>query len=173
MAECTKFKEHYITLDSSDRNRTLWPSSAQFRINLTSNITYDDAPEDNSYEGVRRVEVIDVMFPNKNHVISEMYLYLCIPEIGGILDATNLTGGTALAKLIPTRLIGDFVQVHFEVGMRPTKRFDFDGLDISTVTIEFRKKDGTLFDFGTDTIPPSTPRLDLQTAVTLRIMTQW
>jgi hypothetical protein len=168
MAECTVFKEHYITLDSRDRNVTAWPSISQFQINLSSNVTYDDAPEDNSYYGVRRVEVVDAVFPNKNHVVSEMYLYLCIPEIGGILDATNLTGGAALAKLIPTRLIGDYVQVHFEVGMRPTKKFDFDGLDLTTMTLEFRKRDGTLFDFGT-----GIGETDHHTAVTLRVMTQW
>jgi len=173
MAECSKFKEHYITLDSRDRDRTLWATTSRFQINLSSNVTYDDSPEDNTYEAVRRVEVIDAIFPNRNHVVSEMYLYLCIPEIGGILDATNITGGTALAKLIPTRLIGDFVQVHFEVGMRPTKLYDFDGLDLSTITVEFRKKDGTLFDFGTDNVPPTAPKAELQTAVTLRIMTQW
>jgi hypothetical protein len=173
MAECTKFKEHYITIDSSQRNRTLWPSPSQFRVYLTSNISYDDAPEDNRYDGVRQVEVIDVQFPNKNHVISERYIYLCIPEIGGSLDATETVGANALGKLIPSRLIGAFVQVHFEVGMRPKKTFDFSGLALNAMTVELRKKDGTLFQFGTDTTPPNPILPELQTSITLRILTQW
>jgi hypothetical protein len=168
MAECTKFKEHYLTLDSRDRNIIIWPSASQFQVNLTSNVSYDDAPEDSAYKSVRRVEVIDAIFPNRNNVVSEMYIYLCIPEIGGDLDASNTVGAVALAKLIPSRLIGEFVQVHFEEGARPTKRFDFDGLDLTTLTVEFRKKDGTLFSFGNDSDNPH-----LQTAITLRIFTQW
>lgn len=167
MAECTKFKEHYLTLDSRDRNVIAWPTPARFQINLSSNVVYDDAPEDSAYQSVRRVEVIDAVFPNKNHVVSEMYLYLCIPELGGDLDASNTVGAAAMAKLIPTRLIGEFVQVHFEEGMRPTKRYDFDGLDLTTLTVEFRKKDGTLFDFGNTSEP------NQYTAITLRLFTQW
>jgi hypothetical protein len=136
-------------------------------------MSYDDAPEDNKYDGIRQVEVIDVQFPNKNHVVSERYIYLCIPEIGGSLDASEITGATALGKLIPSRLIGAFVQVHFAIGMRPKKTFDFSGLSLNTITVELRKKDGSLFSFGTDATPPNPILPELQTSITLRILTQW
>lgn len=165
MAECSRFKEHYLTLDSRDRSSNVWPSISQFQIPLGSNMSYDDAPEDSAYQSVRRVEVIDAIYPNRNHVVREMYLYLCIPEIGGDFDASQPTGATALGKLIPTRLIGDQVHATFEPEMRPTKRFDFDGLDLTALTVEFRTRAGTLFDFGNEP--------DAYTCLTLRLMTQW
>lgn len=171
---CTTYKEHFVSLDSRNRDRGIWPSSSQFRISVSSNLFFDGIPADSYYKSVRTVEVIDVTYPNRNNVVNEMYLYLCIPEIGGVFDATAPVGSNAIAKLVPTNLMGEYAFVKYEKSQRPYKCFNFASeKELSTFTIEFRKNDGSLFSFGTDNTSNLPLNPVLQTNVTLRICTQW
>jgi hypothetical protein len=171
---CTTYKEHYVSLDSRHRNRIQWPSSSQYQISISSNIFFDGTPPDSYYKSVRTVEVIDVTYPNRNNVVNEMYLFLCIPEIGGVFDATSSTGSNAIAKLVPTKLMGEYAFVQYEKSQRPYKCFNFaTSKEISTLTVEFRKNDGTLFNFGTENTSNEPLNPVLQTNVTLRVCTQW
>ncbi len=168
-----KLEEFYITIDSRDRDRTRWPSSSQFQVRVQPEDNYTGALLSRSYKNVKLLEVISVSFPNTNHVLDQMYLYLTFPELDGIFDATNMAGTKAIAKLTPTSLIGSYVHVRFAADERyPKKRFYGKGARLDRLTPEFRTVDGTLFDFGTDAAPPTPCNPRVQTSITLRIVAQ-
>jgi hypothetical protein len=169
--ENISFREYYITIDSRDRDRSTWASSSYFQVKMEPENTYKGATVGRSFKNVKSIEVVSAQFPNTKNVLDEMYLYLCFQEIEGIFEATNVTGTKAIAKLVPTRLLGDYVYVEYDKKV-PSRIFPNKGVRLDKLTIEFRKYDGTLFDFGTDTLPnvPCNPKL--QTCITIRVVVQ-
>ena len=166
-----ELKEYFITIDSRDRDRTQWPSANNFQVKLNAESTYNGATIGRSFKNVRAIEVVSVQFPNVNNILDEMYLYLCFPEIDGVYESTNTVGTKALAKLIPSTLIGNYVYVEFKK-KNPRRLYRNRGQRLDRLTPEFRKYDGTLFNFGTDTLPPLTCNPKLQTSITLRIIVE-
>lgn len=86
------------------------------------------------------------------NVLDEPYLMLEVPEIDGPYESTNTTGNKAFAKLIHDAYYGiltSFVQMrtaHNETRLyAPT---DLGRLD--RMTMELKKSDGLLYDFGQD-----------------------
>lgn len=168
-----KLEEFYITIDSRDRDRTMWPTANQFQVRVQPEDSYKGALLSRSYKNVKLLEVISVSFPNTNNVLDQMYLYLTFPELDGVFDASNAAGTKAMAKLVPTSLIGSYVHVRFAADERyPKKRFYGKGARIDRLTPEFRTVDGELFNFGADTAPPSACNPRVQTSITLRVVVQ-
>lgn len=164
-------KEYFITIDSRDRDRMLWPMANRFQVKMDPENTFAGATVGRSFKNVRSIEVVTVQFPNTNNVLNQMYLYLNFPEIDGVYESTNLAGTKALAKLIPTSLLGNYVYVQFETKY-PKRIFPGKGVRIDRLTPEFRTYDGTLFDFGLDTVPPNPYNPLVQTSMTLRVIVQ-
>lgn len=167
----TELKEYYITIDSRDRDRVAWPSANNFQVKLNAENTYTGATIGRSFKNVRAIEIVSVQFPNVNNILDEMYLYLCFPEVDGVYESTNLTGTKALAKLIPSTLIGNYVYIEFKK-KTPRRLYKNRGQRLDRLTPEFRRYDGTLFNFGTDTTPPLAFNSKLQTSITLRIIVE-
>ena len=166
-----KLEEHYITIDSRDRDRQMWASSSQFQVKIQPEDTFKGATLWKAYRNVKSLEVVSVSFPNANNVLDEMHLYLVFPEIDGVFDATNYCGTKAIAKLIPDRVIGNFVHVKYTCDDRyPKKRFRGRGVRLDKLTVEFRTVNGDFFDFGADTSPPLACNPLLQTSITLRLV---
>ena len=163
-------REYFVTVDSSDRDRTVWPTTSQYQVKMQPAHTFQGATIDRSFRNVESIEVVNAIFPNRNNVTDSMYLFLTIPEIDGVYEATSTTGNRALAKLVPERLIGNFVQCSFANEPRPRRIYPFEGARIDQLTIEFRTNNGALFSFGADTSPGSPPTPALQTSVTFRIV---
>jgi hypothetical protein len=165
-------REYFITIDSRDRNRTIWPSANNFQVKLDASSTFNGATIGRNFRNVKSLEVISVQFPNANNVLNEMYLYLCFPELDGVFESTSMIGTKAIAKLEPYAAIGNFVLVKYDTKY-PKLIFPDKGLSrLTALTVEFRKYDGTLFNFGTDTTPPTTVNPVLQTSITLRVVVQ-
>lgn len=168
-----RLEEHYIVIDSRDRDRTAWPSTSKFQVKIQPEDTFRGATLSKSYRNVKQLQVVSVSYPNKNNVLDEMYLFLTFPEIDGVFDATNSTGSKAIARLTPTTLIGDYVHVRFTEDERhPKKRFQGKGARIDKLTPEFRKANGELFDFGQDNPAHQACNPKVQTSICLRIITQ-
>lgn len=160
--------DYYLSIDSRDRNRDIYPSSSRFEVQLNPSSTFTGATIQRALKNVSSIEVIDVMIPNTNNVLNEMFLYLCIPEIDGIIEATGGVTNQAFAKLIPTTVIGSHVVCRFDAIDRPKKVFVSKGARLDKLTIEFRRYDGTLFDFGDDFDSSLAPKPAVQTSVTLK-----
>lgn len=167
-----ELKEYFITLDSRDRDRTAWPSSSQFQVKMQPENTFNGAMLGRAFKNVRSIEVVTTQYPNTLNVLDQMYLYLCFPEIDGVYESTNITGNKALAKLVATSLIGNYVYIEYPHQNRPRRLFPGKGARIDRLTPEFRTYNGALFNFGTDTIPPNACDPKLQTSITLRIIVQ-
>ena len=166
-----ELKEYFVTLDSRDRDRTLWSNANQFQVKMQPDASYKGAMINRAFRNVRSIEVISVQFPNTKDVLDQMYLYLCFPEVEGIYESTNITGYKALAKLIPGTALGNYIHIDFRE-KPPRRLFPNKGVRLDRLTPEFRAYDGTLFDFGNDHTPPTPLNPKLQTSITLRIIVQ-
>lgn len=163
-------REYFVTVDSSDRDRTVWPSTSRFQVKMQPDPAFAGATVERAFRNVESIEVVDAIFPNTNSVVDTRYLFLVVPEVDGVYEATSATGSRSLAKLVPKRLLGSFVQCDFGSDPRPRRVFPFEGARIDQLTLEFRTNSGTLFSFGADTSPGSPPNPLLQTTVTFRIV---
>lgn len=163
-------REHFIVIDSRNRDRSLWSSSSQFEVKMQPNQSFSGAYIDRNFKNIESIELIDAIFPNTNNVTNQMYLYLCIPEIDGALESTNPIGTKALAKLVPSKLIGNYIYTTYENQHHPKKYYQSVGARLDKITVEFRQPDGSLFDFGTDNGIDMIPNPLLQTSITLRIV---
>lgn len=166
----TKYREYFVTVDSANRDRNIWRNTNQYEVKMQPDGSFQGATIDRAFKNVRSIEVINAIFPNANNVVNEMYIYLCIPEIDGVLESTNKIGNTALAQLVPHRVVGSFVYCMFNKDTHPKRYFPVEGVRIDRITVEFRKRDGTLFDFGLDN-PVGLPIANIvQTSVTFKIV---
>ena len=163
-----QYREYYVTIDSLNRDRTLWPDSGNFQVKMQPEHSFNGATINRAFKNVRSIEVMNVVYPNVNNVTDQMYLFLCFPEIEGVFESTNYIGNKALAKLIPSTLVGNYISIHFDKGERPKRYYPFHGVRIDKLTIQFRKNNGELFVFGPDN--GQNPNPLLQTSITLRII---
>ena len=162
-------KSYYISVDSRDRDRTLWPNSNRFEVRMDAQPGFAGAQIARGFKNVTRIELINVIFPNTKSVLSEMYLFLSIPEIEGGMDTTSL-GQRYFAKIVPGSVIGYYIQSHSDPLERPAKDFLFRGARLDKLTLELRTSRGQLFDFGDDTHPTNdAPNPLLQTSFTFKI----
>ena len=164
------YREYYVTVDSTDRDRTVWNSSSRFQIKMEPSPTFQGATLSRAFKNVKSVDIIKVVYPNTNNVVNEMYLYLCVPELEGTIETTANFGKSAIAQLLPTKVVGNFVYSIYHEDVHPKMYYPVEGMRIDKLTLEFRKKDGSLFDFGTDTLPGTAPNKLLQTSATFRIV---
>ena len=162
-------KEYFVTIDSRDRDRRSWPLSSHFEVKCEPPDNFTGASLNRKFLNVRCIELVSAIFPNTNDVLNEMYLYLTIPEIDGSFEATNLEGMKAFAKLIPGCVHGNYVHAKVEEYDRPRKVFKTQGVRLDKLTIQFKKWNGKIFDFGQDNANPSPPLNLVQTSVTLKI----
>lgn len=162
-------RDYYVTIDSRDRDRALWPSTSHFEVKCEGPDGFKGANLPKKFLNVYSVELASVIYPNTNDVLNEMYLYLTVPEIDGVFEATNLEGMKAFAKLIPEKIHGGFIHALSNYIDRPIKKFKFPGVRLDKLTIQFKKWNGMVFDFGSDNPPSSQPHNKVQTSITLKI----
>jgi len=161
-------KSYYISIDSRDRNRAVWPSSSQYEVKLDAPPNYTGAQIPRSFRNIISVELVNSIFPNKNNVLNEMYLFLNIPEIDGVLETTD-SGRRYFAKIIPGSIVGEYIHSYQDPIEHAIKIFPFRGARLDKLTIEFRNSRGELFSFGADTSVGSANNPLLQTSLTFKI----
>jgi hypothetical protein len=157
-------RETYITIDSRDRDTSVWPSPSYFQVRMEPDGSFAGATLNRNYKNIKSIELVSAVYPNTNNVLKEMYLYLVIPEIDGVYDATNRAGLNAFAKLIPHNTVGDYVYSYNDYIERQKKIYNVRGQRLDRLTLQFAKYDGTTFDF-------SAVGKTIETSVTLKIVT--
>ena len=86
----------YITIDSADRNRTLYPNPHSYTILLDStNNTHNIGVLRN----VVSVKLIGITIPKSKDMEKLRYLYLNVDELGGPYVGSNKTANAAFARL--------------------------------------------------------------------------
>ena len=164
-----KKREYFITIDSRDRDRATWPLSSHFEVKMEPPDGFKGAALQRKFRNVKCVELVSAVFPNTNNVLDELYIYLTIPEIDGIYESTNLEGGKAFAKLLPKHVIGKFVHAYIDDYDKPRRVYKAQGVRLDRLTIQFKKWNGELFNFGADTTSGQSPDNTVQTSITLKI----
>jgi hypothetical protein len=164
---------HYLSIDSRDRDRRIYPNSNEYKIYLKG---ADDKPSailDNDYRNVISVELVSAIYPNTNNILNEMYLLLQVNEIEGFYDSSNTPTNNAFAKIYPDAVVGPFVRAK-------TSGVEFLGIkfrpanllaSLNSMTIKWRKYDGTLFNFGVDNPPNMPTNPEVNHTITFKITT--
>jgi hypothetical protein len=167
----SKALEYYVSIDSRDRNRTQWPASSRFEVRFEPDKSFSGATIHRAFRNVESIEVVEVVYPNTNNVLDQMYLMLSIPEIDGNIECSYGSINRPLAKLVPSYSIGNYIVCKFpDDDARPRKKFQSPGARIDKMTFELRSYDNSIFSFGTDTSSPTPPNPLLQVSVTLKII---
>jgi len=161
---------YYISIDSRDRDRTMYPNPSQYRVVMKPADGFTGAYISRDFHDVVSVELLSAVYPNQNSVLNNLYLILVIPELDDNYDATNTTTTKGFAKLYPKDTFGNHVHAKIDGVEYVRKEWRMSNLkNISRMTIELRLPNGNLFNFGTDTIPPNAPDEDLQNSFTFKI----
>lgn len=165
-----KIKYYYFSIDSRDRDRTLWPTTSEYQVKMEPDNSFIGATLTRNYKNVKSIELMTAVYPNTSNILQEPYLFLCIPELEGRLyDATNLTGMKAFSKLIPHHNNTYFVYSETNYDDPAVLEFHTRGHRIDKLTIQFKKYDGSLFSFGNDTSTGTPPVNSIQTSLTFKV----
>jgi len=169
-------KPIYLFIDSRDRDRNRYPNPNSYRIPLVSSDTESNFRTTGTrYKNIYSISLLSAVVPNTNNVLDELYLVLQVDEIDPMYDASNPTCSRAFTKLHFSEVFttGKFLRLDKGVGDPLTRVFYPKPLaSLSSLTISFRKYDGTLFNFGTDSSPPANPIQDFQNSLTFEIVTK-
>jgi hypothetical protein len=165
----------YISVDSRDRDRNLWPQTNQYRVPfVTSSNNPNIKTTGDRIKNIYSISLLSCVVPNNDDVFDQPYLLLQIDEIEGIYDAANVTTSNALTKLYFRECYSGSKFLRLDKGVGdPTSRIYWPApkASLEQLTISFRNYDGSLFNFGTDTTPPTDPNTELQTTLTLEVRT--
>lgn len=165
-------KPLYLHVDSTERNRDRYPNPAQYVFPLVDSNDDVDTPGER-YRNIYEISLISATIPNQSAVFDKPYLILQIDEIGGHYDAAGTQCRKAFSKLLFDNPGGKFVRVDKGIGDPAIRVFYPKPLaSLDRLSISIRNPDGTLFNFGTDTVPPQAPNPDLQNSFTFQIVTK-
>ncbi len=165
----TMLEERCIIIDSRDRNRTHWPNTNEFKIKMKGS-DQDIGIVDYECRNIRSIELMKCVLPSNviNGTTGVQYLILEIPELDSLYHGTNTHLDNAFSYLSPQDTIGTkFVGCKYE---NICKKIYEPALgSLGQMTIRFRKPDGSLFNFGTDTTLPNAVNDDVQVLLIFKI----
>lgn len=161
----TTCNTYFVTIDSSDRDRSVWPSSAQFQVQFDPDPTYIGAGVQQSFRNVVSIELVDAVHP---YVSGHSHHYLKIRELDGKLLSTH-NGTKYFAKVIPRSIADGFVYSYNETPDANGVVFAVRGTRIDKLTLELYRPNGDLADFGTDTVASQPVNPTVQTTFTFKI----
>jgi hypothetical protein len=165
----------YLTIDSRDRDRRVWPNTNQYRIPLVASDNDLNVKSPNvRYKNIYSISLLSCVIPNHGGVMFEPYLILQIDEIDRVYDSADIACSRAFTKLYFKEVCrtSRFFRLDKGVGDPLTKIYwPAPRASLESITLSFRHPDGTLFDFGADAPLPDPVLTDLQTTITLEIRT--
>jgi hypothetical protein len=165
-----KTKYYYFSIDSRDRDRTAWPSTSEYQVRMEPDKSFIGATLGRNYKNVKSLELMNAVYPNTSNVLQEPYLFVCIPELENkLFDATNIIGMRAFAKLIPHHNTTYFVYSESGYDDPAVLEYHTAGERLDKLTIQFRKHDGSVFDFGADAASNLPPISSIQTSLTFKV----
>ena len=170
----TTFQIHYLTIDSRDRDRTSYPDPNSYVVHLGSVDNDSGAHTQTNYKNLVKIELLHCIIPNRNNIKDEIYILLEIDELGGVYNATNNNTRNSFAKLHSHSMSASdtFFDAVSPGDYFISKNYEPTPLsNLSKLTIKFKKYDGTLFNFGSDSTPPTDPTIEIQNTLTFKITT--
>ena len=171
--------DHYLAVDSGDRDRTKYPNPNSYTVHLGASSSQTGAVANRNYKNVCEVGLIQATIPdqaNSGSVFDEPYLLLKVSEFDGLDTTFNGTNSSlsscfAVMNMDAPYSTGDFFNINLDVVSKAPKKFRGNMITLDKLSIKITDKDGTLFNFGTDTTPPVVPDKTLQHLLVFKIVT--
>lgn len=154
--------KHCVVVSSNDRDTTQFPNPQYYRVNF-------DVP----YRNVRRVELISAVIPNQANsgsVLDQPILNVLVDELNHLDNtSTNINKAFAVLPLKgASQNTGGFIVPELGAVFNMPREYRTPLASLSRLTISITDLNGTLFNFGTDSAPPT---LSLQNVLVFRITT--
>ena len=164
-------REHIVHVDSRDRNRSIYAGTNEWKVRLESTGTDSGANTGKKFDRVVSVELLHASLPNTNSVLDEPYLILDVEELrcNPVVSGTNITLKNAFTKLMLDTTTDAFAKVTHCFGQ---SKIAFETpITLNSLTIRIYDDTGTLFNFGSDTSPPTAVTETVQTSFTFKVTT--
>lgn len=139
----------YLVVDSRDRDRTKFPNVNNYTIQFNNG---DDGNVSEQFRNVTQIELTHCILPTAV-ATDEPFLTLEIPELKPTLSGTNDNIDRSFATLIPEPKSATYA--HCKNSYTFINQYNTPISSLNKLTFQFRRADGTLYDFGTDTSPPT------------------
>lgn len=158
-------KPYYLSIESINRDRTKYPSPSEYVFSLVASDTANGATR-YSYRNIYEIALESVAIPNNQTILALPYLLLQIKEVQGHYDSAHTPTTKAFAKLY-LKPQGAFMRLDKE-NCEPLVRVFYPAplASLTKMSISICNPDGTLFNFGTDTAPPTPPNPEIQNSFT-------
>ena len=161
-----EYKEHYLVIDSRDRDRTKYPNPREYTIQFNNG---DNGNVQEQFKNIVSVQLIDATVPDAVTGL-EPYLTLDIPELRPSYAGTNDHLSNTFAILEPETKGTPFARCKFVSPALNKYRTPISSLN--KLTIQFKDYKGTPYVFGTDATPPTVPTVGLQNMLVFKIVTR-
>jgi hypothetical protein len=160
------YKEQYIVIDSRDRDRTIYPNPNNYTIQFNNG---NDGNITEQFRNIISIQLVDCIIPDAV-TSAQPYITLDIPELYPTHAGTNNHLSNTFAILMPEKKGTPFARCKF---VSPALNiFKIPISSFNKMTFQFKGYDGTLYNFGSDTSPPTAPDISIQNQLFFKIVTR-
>ena len=159
------YRTETLVINSADRDRSIYPNISSYTINLLSTIN-------KNFQNVYSMRLMSAVFPDKQDITKQPYLILELPQFSGdLLNGTNssLQKAFSIMQLDKPLVTDYFLNIKTDICRIVSQTFD-PPIKINKLSINIKKTDGTLFNFGTDNLLPNSPTANLQHTLIFEII---
>jgi hypothetical protein len=153
--------EHNIVVASKDRDQAIYPDPQYYRIDLPQ-----------VYKNVKSIELTSVIVPSlaaTGNILHQPCLYIQIDEINHLVFSDkNIDKAFAVIPLKAPNSTDGFIIPELGCIYNTPNVFKTPLASLANLTIRITDYNGSLFNFGTDTIPPNSR---LQNVLVFKIKT--
>ena len=161
-----EYNEHYIIIDSKDRDRSKFPNPNNYTIQFNNGI---DGNIEEQFKNIVSIQLVDAILPDA--VTSAVpYLTLDIPELKPSYAGSNNHLSNIFALLLPETKGTPFARCKFVSPVLNKFRTPLSSLN--KLTIHMKNSDGEFYSFGTDAAPGSPAILSLQNQLIFKVVTR-
>lgn len=152
----TEFSK-YLQICSNDRDTDVYPETNNFKLCFER------------IKNVVEIELVSAIFPNQNSVLDEPYLIIEIDELPSNIEFSCQNVKKAFAMLPmkkPNKDTASFIVPELGQNYKTTMKFKTPLASLASLTISIKDLNGNLFNFGSDSAPPTK---SLQTTFMFRV----
>jgi len=161
------YREHYLIVDSRDRDRTVFPNPNNYTIKFDNGNTGN---VQESFNNIVSIQLIDSIMPDAV-ADAAPYIILDIPELPSSTYAgTNEHLSNTFAVLMPEKKGTGFARSKFV--MPALNQYKTPIASLNKLTFQYKNYDGTFYNFGADSVPPTAPTIGLQNQLMFKIVTR-
>jgi hypothetical protein len=161
-----EYKEHYLVIDSRDRDRTIFPNPNNYTIQFDNGV---DGNIMEKFRNIVSIQLVDGHVPNAV-TASDPYITLDIPELHSTYAGTNNHLSNTFALLNPETKGTAFAR--FKLVAPGINKFRTPIASLNKLTFQFKDYNGDFYDFGTDATPPAVPTIGLNNSLIFKLTTR-